>query len=381
MNKIQELIKQLCPNGVEWKTLGEVCQVLRGRRLTKSQLSETGKYKVYHGGIDPIGFYNEKNRDANTVMIINVGASAGTVGFSFEDFWSSDGCFCISHSISLNSRFLFYYFQSIENCISSKVRHAGIPTLDSKVIENISIPVPPLPIQTEIVNILDKFVEQQEQLEKLIELRKKQYEWYREEMLTAKEGWETVAIGDLALKLASGATPNGGEDAYKESGISLIRSQNVLDFNMSFLGLAHIDQNQADKLKNVEVKENDLLLNITGDSVARICKVDPSILPARVNQHVMIIRLNKDINSNFVLYSLINAKKYLLQVAEANGGSRKALTKKNVSDFVIHLPSSTTQKEIADALDSFESSISALTSALELSKKRYEYYRDEMMRF
>ena len=198
MNKIEELIKQLCPDGVEWKKLGDVCEVLRGRRLTKSQLSDDDKYKVFHGGIEPIGYYHEKNREANTVMVINVGASAGTIGYSNEEFWSSDGCFCISHSDEvINSRFLYYYFLSIEYKLSAKVRHAGIPTLDSKVIEDTEIPLPPLRIQEEIVSILDKFVEQQEQLEKLIDLRKKQYEYYREELLTPKEGWEKKTLGEI----------------------------------------------------------------------------------------------------------------------------------------------------------------------------------------
>ena len=81
MSKLNDLINKLCPDGVEFVKLGETCEVLRGKRLTKKQLSETEKYPVFHGGIQPIGFYSKKNRNANTVMIINVGASAGTIGY------------------------------------------------------------------------------------------------------------------------------------------------------------------------------------------------------------------------------------------------------------------------------------------------------------
>src|SRR5574344_418886 len=157
MNKIQQLIKELCPDGVEYKALGEVCKVLRGKRLTKKELSEDEKYPVFHGGLEPLGFYSRSNRIANSVMVINVGASAGTVGFSFVDFWSSDGCFCIEHTNLLSSRYLYYALICQENVLRSKVRVAGIPTLDTIVVEKIKIPIPRLPIQEEIVKIVDTF--------------------------------------------------------------------------------------------------------------------------------------------------------------------------------------------------------------------------------
>jgi len=127
---------------VEWKTLGEICEVLRGKRLTKRDLVDNAKYPIFHGGLEPIGYYNKNNRLANSAMLINVGASAGTVGFCNCDFWSSDGCFCFSHANILNQRYLFYALQSIEPIIKSKVRKAGIPTLDNKYIERLSIPIP-----------------------------------------------------------------------------------------------------------------------------------------------------------------------------------------------------------------------------------------------
>lgn len=175
-------------NLVQWKSLGEVCDVLRGRRLTKRELSDTGHFPVFHGGIEPIGYYEKNNREAYSAMIINVGASAGTIGFSNKEFWSSDGCYCFSHTEEINQRFLYYALQSIETSIKSKVRVAGIPTLDRRVVERIHIPIPPLSIQEKIVNILDKFDTLTnsitEGLPKEIELRRKQYEYYREQLLS-----------------------------------------------------------------------------------------------------------------------------------------------------------------------------------------------------
>lgn len=80
MSKLSELIAQLCPDGVEYKKIGDIATVLRGKRLTKDQLNAENEYPVYHGGLEPLGFYHKKNRTANTVMVINVGASETPVG-------------------------------------------------------------------------------------------------------------------------------------------------------------------------------------------------------------------------------------------------------------------------------------------------------------
>ena len=168
--------------------MGEVCEILRGRRLTKAQLSLDNKYPVFHGGIEPIGYYDNYNREANTIMIINVGASAGTVGFCDKKFWSSDGCFCVGKSDKILDKYLYYFLSNVQKEFISKVRYAGIPTLDSKVIANIEIPLPPLPVQEEVVRILDKFsillADISQGLPAEIEARREQYEYYRNQLLT-----------------------------------------------------------------------------------------------------------------------------------------------------------------------------------------------------
>lgn len=108
MNTVGYLERLLDGSDVEWKLLSDVATVLRGKRLTTKELSAAAKYPVFHGGLEPLGYYDECNRPANTVMIINVGASAGTVGYSSVDFWSSDGCFCIQSTDQLNDRFLYF---------------------------------------------------------------------------------------------------------------------------------------------------------------------------------------------------------------------------------------------------------------------------------
>ena len=115
--------------------------------------------------------------------------------------------------------------------------------------------------------------------------------------------WRECKLGSITSKIGSSATPKGGGKSYKNEGISLIRSQNVYDFQFSKAGLAYIDDNQANELRNVEVFEDDILINITGESVTRCCIVPKQILPARVKHHVSIIRpFNDQADYKFIFY-------------------------------------------------------------------------------
>jgi restriction endonuclease S subunit len=165
-----------------------------------------------------------------------------------------------------------------------------------------------------------------------------------------------ISLEKITLKIGSGATPKGGDESYKESGISLIRSLNVYDFGFSYKNLAFIDENQATKLKNVTVEKNDILLNITGASVGRCCIVPNDILPARVNQHVAIIRIKESLANSRYVYYVINSDTYknsLLNLSET-GTTREALTKDDISNFKIPFPSLIKQQQIAAILTAYD---------------------------
>lgn len=171
--------------------------------------------------------------------------------------------------------------------------------------------------------------------------------------------WKEVGLIEVCEKIGSGATPRGGKEAYQDSGISLIRSQNVHDFRFSEDGLAYIDEDQANKLKNVKVKENDVLVNITGDSVARVCSAPKEFIPARVNQHVAIIRPKKDhLDWKYLKYFLLspNEKANLLMLS-SSGATRNALTKGMLENLKINLPPLFEQKAIAHILGTLDEKI------------------------
>lgn len=160
-------------------------------------------------------------------------------------------------------------------------------------------------------------------------------------------------LGDVCEKIGSGATPRGGKEAYKDAGIPIIRSQNIHDWVFQPDGLAFLDDEQAESLSNVEVRSNDVLLNITGDSVARACIVPSECIPARVNQHVAIVRAGKEINPTYLLASLQSKKTMLLSIA-SSGATRNALTKRMIENLDIDLPSREIQDSIAQVLDSIQ---------------------------
>ena len=174
-----------------------------------------------------------------------------------------------------------------------------------------------------------------------------------------------MRLGDVCTKIGSGATPRGGKEAYRESGIPIIRSQNVLDWSFTDSGLAFIDDKQASALANVEVKPRDVLLNITGDSVARACMVPDWCTPARVNQHVAIVRPNEELSPTYLLCYLQAIKPYLLKLA-SSGATRNALTKGMIEGLEIELPPIETQLAITHVIDGIQ-------SKLELNQRTNDY--------
>ena len=169
----------------------------------------------------------------------------------------------------------------------------------------------------------------------------------------------TIRLGDVCEKIGSGATPRGGRGVYLSDGISLIRSQNIYNDHFQQEGLAYISDEHADELANVTVQAGDVLLNITGDSVARCCHVPANVLPARVNQHVAIIRPNPSkLNPRYLMYYLVNPsmQQYMLTLAGA-GATRNALTKGMIEDFNVPSPPLSVQNAIARILGTLDDKI------------------------
>ncbi|AGL71548.1 restriction endonuclease subunit S [Helicobacter pylori UM066] len=187
---LKTLLQTLAPKGVEFRKLGEVCEIIRGKRVTKKEILDKGKYPVVSGGIGFMGYLNEYNREENTITIAQYG-TAGFVNWQNQKFWANDVCFSVIPKETLINRYLYYVLTNMQNYLYSISNRSAIPySISSNNIMQITIPIPPLEIQQEIVKILDQFsvltTDLLAGIPAEIEARKKQYEYYREKLLAFK---------------------------------------------------------------------------------------------------------------------------------------------------------------------------------------------------
>lgn len=204
MSKLQELIKELCPDGVEFRKLGEVCEITIGEFVHKNKQIEDGKYPVYNGGRENTGFYESYNNIGNKVIISARGANAGYVNKVLTNYWAGNSCYSLFplDVQYLNWFFLYYVLKSKEKELMGNQQTGSIPALSTKQIEQIEIPLPPLEVQNEIVRILDTFTSHAAELQAELQARKEQYEYYRNKLLTFDENDEGVKwmkLGDVTF--------------------------------------------------------------------------------------------------------------------------------------------------------------------------------------
>ena len=169
--------------GVEMKTLGEACEIRRGIRVVKKQLKDNALYPVFQNSIAPMGYYDQFNRDGNIPYIICAGSSSGSVGFCCTPFWAADDCYTIESS-KVNRRYTYYALKKNNNYLFKLVRKGSMPRLPHEAIDNMIIPIPSLSEQQRIVSILDTFEVSIQNLEAQLKERQKQYEYYRNKLLT-----------------------------------------------------------------------------------------------------------------------------------------------------------------------------------------------------
>lgn len=252
-------------------------------------------------------------------------------------------------------KFLYYKLcsPSFQRIVQERIEGATTPHLYQREIKLFSISFPSIPEQKRIVALLDTVFADLEQTsaktEQNLKNARELFDSYLQQVFSQKgEGWTTNKLKAITSKIGSGATPRGGKAAYKTEGMSLIRSMNVHDRQFKKKNLALIDDEQAARLSNVEIKRNDVLLNITGASVARCCVVPDEYLPARVNQHVSIIRVNDNTIKPELLCYLLTSKYYkdiLLGIGEA-GSTRQAITKVQIQNFEVSYPESLSNQDV-----------------------------------
>lgn len=272
----------------------------------------------------------------------------------FEGQCSSE-IFCLKPNDDIDRKFLAYWLLSpiISKRINNTCTGARMPRANMNALLHFDFPLPPLAEQQRIVAKLDAAFTEIDAAIAATERKKGNAQQIFKNLLDEHfskihTNWTSSQLKQITSKIGSGATPRGGKRAYKAEGISLIRSMNVHDMRFKWKNLAKIDNKQAGKLSYAELYDGDVLLNITGASVARCCVVNSDALPARVNQHVSVIRVQKDtIIPKLLAYELVSKtyKNMLLEVGNNGGATRQAITKKQIEEFFINYPKDITEQE------------------------------------
>lgn len=346
--------------------LNDVLEIKNGKNQKAVENSE-GQYPIYgSGGV--IGYADDYICDADTVVIGRKGSINNPIYVS-EPFWNVDTAFgLVARREVLLPRYLFYFCKKFD--FEKLNKTVTIPSLTKSDLLNIKIKLPDIDEQQLVVDKLIRIESvmefRKQELNVLDNLIKARFVEMFGNPVTNEKGWKQRQLGEITTKIGSGATPKGGKEAYQEEGITLIRSMNVHNGLFEYKELAHISEEQAEKLDNVTIEENDVLLNITGASVARSCVVPSKILPARVNQHVCIIRCNQCIVPEFLNKLLIddNYQRLLWSIAEA-GATREAITKQQVESLQIIMPPIELQEQFADFVHQVDKSKVTVQKAFE----------------
>ena len=369
MSKLDDLIKKLCPNGVEFHSVEDVANVARGVRVVRSQLADQGSYPVFQNSLTPMGYYEKQNCKADTAFVIAAGA-AGEIGYSYSDFWAADDCYFFKCSKALSSRYLYHMLLWKQPFLKSRVRKASIPRLSRDHIEQLSIPVPPLPVQEEIVRILDSFTKLEAELEAELEARRRQYEYYRDKLLNFNEldkaksgGVKLMALGEIA-DIGTGSS-NTNEELIQGLYPFFVRSQEV-------------------RWKNsYEFDETAIITSGDGVGVGKVFH----FVEGKYALHQRAYRIHITDDAVFPKYFFHYMKTNFLAHITKNAvhSSVTSIRRPMLEKFIVPVPSMEKQKRIVSILDRFDTLVNDLTSGLpaeiKARRQQYEYYRDKLLTF
>lgn len=365
MSKLDELIMELCPNGVEFLPLKAVCCISKGVQFNKSDMLDEGSYPVINGGINPSGYIDQYNQNENTITISQGGASAGYVNWINTKFWAGAHCYVLSPSVKILNRYLFHFTKSKEYVLQECQYGAGIPALAKSAIEDLIIPIPHLEIQHEIVRILDYFTSLTDELTAELISRRTQYEYYSKILLSFQEDVETFRIGDFCQLSAGG-------DAPKEAFSSFRTNEYLYPIISNGIG----EKGLYGYTNIYKINRPCVTVAARGAGVGYVTYRDYPFFP--------IIRLVTVIPDKRVI------PKYLYHVMkrirfEPTKGGIPQLTVPMIAKYKVPIPSLTIQERIVNILDCFESLCyspnDGIPAEIHLRRKQYEFYRDYLLSF
>ena len=410
MSKVDDLIAKLCPNGVEYKAIGEIGTLVRGNGMPKSDFEETGVGCIHYGQIytyygiwtaETISFIAKEKADKlakvdpGDIIITNTSENIDDVCKAVA--WLGD-CQIVTggHATVLkhdqDSKYISYYLKT-PTFFTEKKRYAtGTKVIDvsAKNLGKIKIPVPPLEIQREIVKILDTFTKLEAELEAEVEAeqeaRRRQYHYYRDQLLNfeGRDDVQWMTLGEIGTWYGGGTPSKSRNDFWENGTIPWVSPKDM--------GHPLVDSTEdyitEDAIKNSSTKlvpANSVAVVVRSSILDKILPIAVIPISVALNQDMKAIIPHSNILPRFVAYTMRARGNDILRVAKKTGGSVASIESNKLFSFRIPIPSLEEQTRIVAILDKFDALVNDLSSGLPAEiaarRKQYEYYRDRLLTF
>ncbi len=402
MSKMQELIRELCPKGVEWKRMDEVFEMKNGYTPSKANQGfwENGDIPWFrmedirqNGRIlsDSIQHITKEAVKGGRLFPANsfIMATTATIGehaLIIVDSQANQRFTNLTIRKSLikqiHVKYLFYYLFIVGEWCKNNTNVSGFASVDMKKFKKLEIPLPPLEVQNEIVRILDTFTAHAAELQAELQARKEQYEYYRNKLLTFDENDERVkwmTLGEVSVNVCSGGTPSTSNKKYYHGHIPWLRTQEV-DWKDVIDTKIKISE---DAIKNSSAKiipPNCVIVAMYGATAGKTCI---NKIPLTTNQACCNLEINKNIALYKYVYYWLYKEYYKLKAL--GEGSQSNISGKKIKSYVIPIPPLSEQQRIVSILDKFESLVNDLPEGLPAEiaavQEQYEYYRNKLLTF
>ena len=359
---------------VVWKPLGEVAEIKTGQTVSKNIIAEnTGNYPVINSGREPLGFINTWNTDNDPIGITSRGAGVGSVTWQEGKYFRGNLNYSVSiHDSSiLDTRFLYHLLLQMQIDIQALCTFQGIPALNAANLKKLSIPLPPLSVQQEIVRILDKFTQLEAELEAELDCRKRQYEYYCNKLLTFNE---ITGVGtEIVWKTLDQISEN--LDSKRQPITSGFRTSGKIPYYGASGVVDHVED---------YIFDGDFLL-ISEDGANLLARNTPIAFSVSgkiwVNNHAHILKFRTYEERRFIEFYLnkTDLTPYI------SGAAQPKLNKKNLNSIKFPIPPLKEQQYIVTILDKFDTLVNSISEGLPkeiaLRRKQYEYYRERLLSF
>lgn len=384
MSNLEELIERLCPDGVEYKPLEKCCEILDKKRKPVAKSARISGEYPYYGANGIQDYVSDYIFDGEFVLVGEDGSvitDKGTpvVTWASGKIWVNNHAHIISEINDVLLRYIYYYLQTVDVTIFI---HGNIPKLTGKDFKSIQLPVPPLEVQREIVRILDNFTFLTTELAAELAARQKEYEYYRDKLLTPKAEIKTVELGEVCTFVRG---PFGGalkKEIFKPHGYAVYEQQHAIYRTLDFRYF--IDKKKFDELKRFSIKPGDMIVSCSG-TIGKTFIIPEDAPEGVINQALLKLTPHDELNVFYLQYFFENTISKELNGVARGGAIKNVPSVSELKAIKIPVPSLDVQERLVQVLDNFDAICSdlniGLPAEIEARQKQYEYYRDKLLTF